>query len=305
MGEYNPRVTSSGMLTGDTDALKRYQDIAEYYNLTPDQMMFGQDTSVVINPGYKEDNPIAKKYTTGTSAYNQTHNNKKPHAAKIDYWNRGGDFPDFDFFGDTAHEFPHILSKHLAAMDETGGMLKKTAKWDSPDYGITGYGRHEAKKYLNDFDSFSNPEDRFNFFKDRVMNNQSFKMRPDLKDKVSSAVANIQIDPVQRKRTDIMIDKGDRGVEYYARPEEVWARSMGAYGEIEKLMSKGGRLIESTNKGSYSGIKRLFHQDEEGKWSNFKINKKTYDSIKDMINEFKRHKYTISKSDTAKKETVV
>jgi hypothetical protein len=85
----------------------------------------------------------------------------------------------------------------------------------------------------------------------------------------------------------------------------VWARSMGAYGEIEKLMSKGGRLIESTNKGSYSGIKRLFHQDEEGKWSGFKINKKTYDSIKDMVNEFKRHEYTISKDDTAKKETVV
>jgi hypothetical protein len=301
MGEYNPRVTSSGMLTGDPDALKRYQDIAKYYNLTPDQMMFGQDTSVLTNLGTKFDKygGNASKTTTATSNYD------RDNSAKIDYFLKNKPLNEKDLFVDTAHEFPHVLSRHLAAMDETGGMLKKTASKNSPDFGITGYGRNEGKKYLNDFDSFSNPEDRFNFFKDRVMSNQAFKMRPALKDKVSSAVANMQIDPAQRKRTDIMIDKGDRGVEYYARPEEVWARSMGAYGEIEKLMSKGGRLIESTNKGSYSDIKRLFHQDEEGKWSNFKINKKTYDSIKDMINAFKKHEYTISKSDATKKDVVV
>ena len=288
---YNPRVSSPGMLTGDDDAINRYQDFAKYFGLTSDQMLFGQDTSVFTNLGTKFEKYGGKDTSKTTTA---TTNYGRDNSAKIDYFLKNKPLNEKDLIVDTAHEFPHVLSRHLAAMDSTGGMLKKTVDKNSPDFGITGYGRGEAKKYLNDFDSFSEPNDRFNFFKDRVMSNQAFQMRPELKDKVSNAVANMLTDPVQKKRTDIMSDYKGK-VDYSARPEEVWARSMGAYGEIEKLMSKGGRLIESTNKGSYSDIKRLFHQDEEGKWSNFKINKKTYDSIKDMINEFKRHKYTISK----------
>ena len=82
MGEYNPRVTSSGMLTGDPDALKRYQDIAKYYNLTPNQVLFGQDTSVFTNLGTKFDKygGDSSKTTTATSNYG------RDNSAKIDYF---------------------------------------------------------------------------------------------------------------------------------------------------------------------------------------------------------------------------
>jgi hypothetical protein len=122
-------------------------------------------------------------------------------------------------------------------------------------------------------------------------------MRPELKDKVSNAVANMLTDPVQKKRTDIMSDYKGK-VDYSARPEEIWSRAMGAYGEIEKLVSEGNHIVEgkSTNK-DYNGVgEMIFIKDKKGKTVKFfRINKNTYDSIKEMINEFKRHKYTISK----------
>jgi hypothetical protein len=282
------------MLTGDDDAINRYQDFAKYFGLTSDQMLFGQDTSVFTNLGTKFEKYGGKDTSKTTTA---TTNYGRDNSAKIDYFLKNKPLNEKDLIVDTAHEFPHVLSRHLAAMDSTGGMLKKTVDKNSPDFGITGYGRGEAKKYLNDFDSFSKPNDRFNFFKDRVMSNQAFQMRPELKDKVSNAVANMLTDPVQKKRTDIMSDYKGK-VDYSARPEEIWSRAMGAYGEIEKLVSEGNHIVEgkSTNK-DYNGVgEMIFIKDKKGKTVKFfRINKNTYDSIKEMINEFKRHKYTISK----------
>ena len=294
LGEDQTEVYGAAVTTSASDIYKSMvEDTAKAYGITPESMHFNQPTTVK----YTDDSKDKGSAISGTTHYNPDN------SADYTYFLGEKDYQD------VAHELPHPLSHHLAAMDETGGLREKTADKLSPDFSITSYGYNESNLYIKDYNSKKTTEERFELFRNKVLSNKSFKMRKELKEKVATAVGRILSDPIAYVFTSVgteyFKEKGKKAG-YFNRPEEIWARAMSSFIRLKKLQSEG-HTIDPHIPGhpNYKDAgEMLYIKDKDTGISKsvdrLRINQETFDAIQEMVDEFKQEKYTISKKDISK-----